>query len=91
MNPRITRHRLAPDPTTGWRTWELRLRGRAVGQLLEHRAWRGWRYGPPEWIAVHLPPGRETALWSSEPRKTQAAAIGELHSRVTATAPCAHQ
>jgi hypothetical protein len=79
----IRRRRLPPDPATGWEAWELTRGGERVGLLVEHRAWRGTRYGARRWIAVHNPelaPYR--ALWASEPQKTMRAALALLAERL---------
>jgi hypothetical protein len=75
----IRRRRLPPDPATGWETWELRSGGERVGALVEHRAWRGTRYGARRWIAVHNPGlAPFGALWASEPQTTMRGALALL-------------
>lgn len=70
---------MPPDVVTGWRRFRVeRLDGTAVGWLVEHHEWRGWRCGPAMWVASHKP--GEEACWNSygTPAETMGAALSRL-------------
>ena len=83
MTGPIRRRRLPPDPATGWEEWALLRGGECIGALIEHRAWRGWRYGGRRWIAVRNPGLTPYgALWRSEPQRTVRGALALLASHL---------
>jgi hypothetical protein len=88
MKPSIRMTRLPPDRDTGWKRWQLTWNGAPVGEVFEHREWRGWRYGGRRWIAVLNPSGASfAALWTSGPQRTIRAAVGLLADHLSAVAP----
>lgn len=83
MTEQIRRRRLPPDPITRWECWELLRGSERIGELLEHRDWRGSTYGGRRWIAVHNPSLTPYhALWRSDPQKTMRAALDLLQARL---------